>query len=220
MNIVVRALSVCCLAAVPSFFAGASSSAQANEWHFKATLDGKQIGYHRFAVNDRASDKELTSEARFTVKLLFITAYRYEHDSRELWRDGCLHRIDARTDDNGKRNAVSGSQDAAHFKVVVGASSAELDACVLTFAYWNPQILKENRLLNPQTGEHVPVKIERVGTEMLSVRGVERAAERYRLLGDAKIGGKLVIDLWYADKNWLALESTTEDGRLLRYQLQ
>lgn len=203
-----------------SFITTASSSASADEWRFKVLLDGKAIGYHVFSINDRESHKELVSEARFNVKLLFITAYRYAHDSREQWRDGCLERIAAQTDDNGERISVNGSQSDRGFLITTGKQSKELEPCVLTFAYWNPRMLEETHLLNPQTGEYVPVRIRHVGSESISVRGVSRTAERFHLAGDAKIGGKLDIDLWYsADKQWLALESTT-DGRRLRYQLQ
>jgi hypothetical protein len=203
--------------ALTSFSAAASS---VDEWRFGVTLDGKSIGYHHFQISERNSHRELVSEARFNVKLLFINAYRYAHDSREQWREGCLHRIAARTDDNGKRNAVNGDLGESGFRIATNGQSAELGPCVMTFAYWDPRMLDATRLLNPQTGEYVPVRIARVGSETLSVRGTNVPANRFRLLGDAKIGGKLVIDLWYSERQeWLALESTTEDGRRLRYEL-
>jgi len=50
----------------------------------------------------------------------------------------------------------------------------------------------------------------------LTVRGEPVAAYRYRLSGE-----DLKIDLWYSpDNHWLALESTLEGGRKLRYRMQ
>jgi hypothetical protein len=74
---------------------------------------------------------------------------------------------------------------------------------VLSFAYWNPRILGEKRLLNAQTGELEPVSVSRLGEE------------RYRIAGRT-----LVIDLRYAGGEWVALETTARGGRRLRYQLE
>ncbi|HYM35157.1 MAG TPA: DUF6134 family protein, partial [Steroidobacteraceae bacterium] len=158
-----------------------TTHATADELRFTVSLDGKPIGYHRFQLRGDDVERELLSEARFNVKVLFINAYRYEHDDHELWRDGCLQRIDARTDDNGTRRSVRGSQTSTAFKVAAGDRTDELSSCVITFAYWNPRILDATHLLNPQTGEYVPVHVVRLGTDSITVQGAPRTAERYRL---------------------------------------
>jgi hypothetical protein len=180
----------------------AASAAQGatREWHFDVSLDGRAIGEHRFVLREDAERRELLSEARFRVKILFYEAYRYDHRAEERWRGDCLESLDARTDDNGE------------LKVVTASDAAPLADCVQTFAYWNPSILEARRLLNPQTGEYVDVTVQRIGRE--TVDG--QPAERYRLLG----GGRtpLSIDLWYSpSRDWLALESLTPEGRRLRY---
>ena len=201
--------------------ATAMNARPVDEWRFSVSLDGKPIGYHRFELVERGAERELRSEARFTVKVLFFDAYRYAHDNRELWRGDCLAQIEARTDDNGTRKVVRGTQAVAGFVVSTAQRVIELDSCVRTFAYWNPQILAATHLLNPQTGEYVPVRVVHLGADTLAIRGVAQATERYRLVGDAAGGERLQIDLWYSpSQEWLALESTTQDGRRLRYQLQ
>ena len=98
--------------------------------------------------------------------------------------------------------------------MTTGGAVAAIEPCVQTFAYWNPRILDATRLLNPQTGEYLPVQVLALGRESL---GEYPDAQRYRLLGDA--GGKpLHIDLWYTPaREWLALESRTPEGRRVRY---
>ena len=178
------------------------------------SLDGKPIGEHRFVLRERAGRRELTSEANFRVRFLFIDAYRYQHHAHEVWRGDCLERLDARTDDNGNEVAVTGERAGPGFRVTTGGAVAGIEHCVQTFAYWNPRILDAKRLLNPQTGEYLPVQVVALGRESL---GEYPDAQRYRLLGDA--GGKpLHIDLWYTPaREWLALESRTPEGRRLRY---
>lgn len=182
----------------------ATATAQSQKWDFQVFLDDQPIGYHHFALRDlrdAGSERELKSEARFDVKLLFITAYRYAHDATEHWRGNCLAQINARTDDNGAKSEV-------------GAEPK--DGCVMSFAYWNPEMLQQTRLLNAQTGKLETISITPQGEEKISVRGTPTLAKRYRITGP-----KHPIDLWYgADRSWLALQSTQESGRRLRYQLK
>ena len=85
----------------------------------------------------------------------------------------------------------------------------------MTFAYWNPRILEAKQLLNSQTGRFEPVTVERQAEEPLSVRGRIEPAIKYLLSGE-----KLKIELWYSrDMQWLGLQSMTDGGRKLRYQL-
>jgi hypothetical protein len=217
-------LATACTALLPA--AASATSGDTNEWRFNVLLDGKPIGYHRFALNERGAERELRSEARFNVKILFINAYTYAHTANERWQGECVSQLEARTNDNGDNIRVTGTRSDAQFVVAAGAVTAALAPCVQTFAYWNPQILTATRLLNPQTGEYVPVRVTHTGVETIEVRGRQVTAERYRIASEATSSEPLQIDLWYStdrnpkSKQWLALESIAEGGRRLRYQMQ
>ncbi len=129
----------------------------ASEWRFTAYLDDKPIGYHRFALSEENGERRLVSEARFDVKFLFVSAYRYAHDNREYWRGDCLARIEAVTDANGKNYRVRGHLSNDEFEVDTGREQTALPACVMSFAYWNPLFLQQPRLLNAQNGEYLDV---------------------------------------------------------------
>lgn len=86
-----------------------SAGAQTRTWAFRAYLDGKAIGYHRFVLHELGQQRELTSEARFEVKLLGFSAYRYAHDAIERWEGDCLKELTARTDERSQLlNAQTG----------------------------------------------------------------------------------------------------------------
>jgi hypothetical protein len=185
------------------------------EWRFRVLLDGSEVGTHTFRVAERDGERRVESDARVTVKLLFINAYTYAHEARERWQGDCLTQLEARTDDNGKRIAVRGAGNGAKFEIEV-PRGAQLPACVMSFAYWNPAMLEQPRLLNVQTGELTDVRIEPLGEETVRVRGVATNARRYALHAP-----KFRIDLWYAaGEDWVQLESRTESGRMLRYEIQ
>ena len=195
----------------------ASLPAVANKtWDFRVFLDQKEIGTHRFDLVDRDGERELTSEARMAVKLLFVTAYSYDHHDVEHWNGDCLSKLSSTTDDNGDKHRVDVQRRDGETVVQTLDGTQRLGQCVLTFAYWNPAMLQQTELLNSQDGEHVKVKITDAGADAIVVRGVKTPARRYELRSE-----KLSIDLWYSEQQeWLALESKTERGQKLIYRLK
>lgn len=195
----------------------AAASAQAEVWDFKVYLDDTPVGFHRFTVNQTGGGKQVHSEAKFDVKFLMVTAYRYFHEAKESWQGACLQALTAQTDDNGDKTSVQGAEKGNAFDLAVNQKPVALPDCVWTFAYWNPAMLEQKQLLNPQTGEYLPVKFELKGVEPIAASGKDRLAKHYLL--DA---GKFQIELWYAadDQRWLALDSKLENGRRLRYRIE
>ncbi len=203
------------LGVVLSLASNAVASPVDRSWDFSVMLDGSKIGYHRFELTEDNGQRRLTSEAKFDVRFLFINAFRYRHTNTEVWSDGCLERLEANTRANGKELYVSGLRADGGFVVDDGKQRNALDDCVMTFAYWNPEFLRQPRLLNPQSGEYLDVEVERVGLEPIVVRGEEIPASVYRVTAS-----KMELKLWYSEDNeWLALESVAKGGRILRYEL-
>ncbi len=181
------------------------------EWRFDATLDGRPIGVHTFRVSELDGNVEVDSRARFDVRVLGFSLYSYDHHARETWKDGCLVALDSRTDDNGSTTIVSGARGEEGFELKRGDATTRLPPCTMTFAYWNPAIRSQSRLLNPQTGEYLDVAVEAAGATNLD----GRQSTRYVLRGT-----NLEIELWYGagDDRWLALESRTSGGGLVSYR--
>ncbi len=203
------------LAAAGALMVAVPAAAQSKVWDFRAFLDDSPIGHHRFTLAGDGAAREVKIETRFEVKVLFITAYRYTHDATERWRGNCLDSLNARTDDNGERSVVEAAGSGDGVAVSVGTARETLPGCVMSFAYWNPQILRQSRLLNAQTGKYEAVKVAALGEETITVRGAPVTAKRYRITGP-----KNPIDLWYSlSDEWLALESTVGGSRRLRYSL-
>lgn len=194
----------------------AATASTGQEWRFRVLLDEREVGDHVFRVEERGGERRVTSDARFAVKFLFIDAYTYTHQARERWQGDCLTAIESRTDDNGRQLAVQGVRSSGRFEVAAGNAQTALPECVMSFAYWNPAMLHQARLLNAQTGELLDVRVEPLGEETVAVRGASLAARRYALHAP-----DFRIDVWYASGNrWVRLESRTDGGRLLRYLIQ
>lgn len=188
----------------------------AKSWNFRAYLDGEPLGYQRFTLTPQGEQRELRSEARFEVKVLFITAYKYRHDATERWQGDCLRSITSRTDDDGELVSLKSQREGERLSITSTKGGEVLDGCVMTFAYWNPAILRQSRLIDPQTGKIERVNFAMLGEETIEVRGKPVQAKHYRLSGPER-----PIDLWYgADGEWLALQSTVGGGRKLSYRME
>ena len=193
-----------------------SSSLMAQEWAFDVYLDKSKIGKHTFTYDNNL----LTSRAKFNVKVLFINAYKYDHTSKERWQDDCLEGIEVNTTEDKLTTKVNGKKTSIGFEVSDGKSNQTLPACTMTFAYWNPKILSQNKLLNPQNAEYLDTHFEKQANESIMVKGKPTDTTHYKLTGSLNGKNKLNIELWYNQKNeWVALKSITPEGYNIIYKL-
>lgn len=195
----------------------ASSALQSDtagrELNFRVLLDRREIGWHRYVLRDAGEATEVESRAEFDVRFLFLNAYRYRHAARERWRGPCLDALESRTETNGDVDEVAATARGDTLVVAGPSGDAHHAGCVMSFAYWDPRILGASKLLNPQTGELLPVSVADRGAEVVDVAGRRVAATRHRLSAPG-----LQIDLWYADGQWIALEAPAPGGLMLRYE--
>jgi hypothetical protein len=190
--------------------------AEAKEWSFEVWLDKQKIGSHTFVLNQ----DQLHSRANFKVKVLFINAYRYQHQADETWKGACLNNLKAHTEENKEITEVTGLQQGNQFLVEKNGKKQSLPACVMTFAYWNPDILKQQRLLNPQNAEYLDISVSDEGKQSMTVKGQSINVHQYHLTGRYQGKDKLNITLWYDDQQeWVALESVTPEGYKIIYKL-
>ncbi len=182
---------------------------------FQVFLNDREIGFHDFTFRDGPNGRTVESEARFNVKVLFLNAFRYEHQHVERWSNGCLVEISARTDNNGQDFAVRGNADANRFLVDSPQGTAELNGCVQSFAYWNPELRKAERLLNSQTGEYLDVQVSDLGVDTITIGSQELTIERLRLTAK-----DTDIEIGYDARTgeWVALDTRLKKGRVLSYR--
>jgi hypothetical protein len=185
-------------------------------WNFQALLDGKPIGTHRFSISAQGDERTLVSVADLTVKFLGLTVYRYRHKATEQWRGDCLRALSATTDDDGQLSSVRSAQDGNVFSVMT-PTAVSVPGCVMSYAYWNPAMRAQTRLLNAQTGRLDTVSIVRVDSAAKAgAHGLPSGAMKFRINGQTN-----PIDVWYsAQGEWIGLDANVRGGHTLSYRLQ
>ena len=215
MRFAIRSLTLLFLSVV-----GLNAYGQLNEqhktWRFDVYLDDKPIGYHQFVFSQIDNESHMKITAEFDVRFLFFSVYTYAHDNTEVWQGNCLASLRSNTLDNGEKVFVELTRENDSTLIKSSKGVSQISQCIRSFAYWNPEILDTSQLLNAQTGELIDIEFSYIGNETIRLNDQQLNSKRYRILGE-----NLSIDLWYSSNNhWLALQSTTEDGYQLRYQLQ
>ncbi len=198
-----------------SFSAATEKVPASGEWNFTALLDGNPIGSHRFTVTSKGDERVVVSDAEFAVKMLGFTAYRYRHHAEEQWQGECLVALATTTDDDGKPLGVRGEKQGDALVIRGTNESPSVKGCVMTFAYWNPALKSQTRLIDPQTGKLESVQVKSNGGGTIDVHGKPVEATGFRITGT-----KHPIDVWYGPQgDWVGLDSTVAGGRKLSYRL-
>ncbi|MDQ8020811.1 MAG: DUF6134 family protein [Moraxellaceae bacterium] len=213
-------LAVATLACAPA--GHAELALQASQWDFAVTLDGKPIGRHRFvlsASDEQSGDWQLDSRAEYDVRILGIVVYRYRHEARERWREGCLAALSSRTDDDGDLSVVESRRDGSTLRVSTTRDKARQDAvvpgCAFSYAYWNPGLRSQSRLLNPQTGKLDAVSIAPARSTTLLVAGQQVVATGWQLQGPEG-----PLEVWYDSRGrWIGLDALVSGKHALSYRL-
>jgi hypothetical protein len=190
----------------------AAVPASAREWHFDVSVDGLSIGSHDVVLRENGDARTVQSDMHFG--LLGVNAY--QQHAEETWQANCLTRLDTRTEEKGNVTTVTGRLNADGFAIDGPRGHERLAPCVMSFAYWNPAVLKQAHLLNVQTGVWTPVTVQPLGKEQIEIRGSSVAADHFRIDTERNR-----IELWYSsEREWIGLRSTTRDGHVLTYRLR
>ena len=201
-----------------SLFLLLSSFLSAKEFNFKVLLNDKDIGHHRFSVEDQT----VKSNAAFDVKLWIIPAYKYRHKATETNFNGCLTSLQSETQDGADNFALKTIEATPNFKILVNQKEITHASCMQTFRYWDINFTQQKTAINPQDGKLFTLNFTHDGTEPINSLGKSIRANKYTLKALEDQDEKFHIELWYHPETqaWLQLKSYVKDDNVLTYVLQ
>jgi len=181
---------------------------------FSVMRDGSRIGEHELRFKQSGPELEVDIAIELVVKVVFVTAYRYEHHNRERWRDGRLMGFTSRTNDNGERHRVRADRQDDIIRVEGSDGVIEAPGDTLPTTYWKRRMVQDERWIDTQHGRIVESRVEPRGEETVGLPRGKGEAARYALRGD------LDLDLWYRGEGWVSLAFEAEDGSRITYRLE
>lgn len=150
---------------------------------------------------------EVRTDVELKVKLGFIPVFKYRHEAREIWRDGRLVAVEARTNDDGDKRDVE--LRCTDFCVQTAPQETRFDAPIWPASHWNRAALEKGALYNTTKGGLMDVTVTRLGADGFEQAGRSVEGEGYRIEGSVPYelyfdGERLVGARFYLRGNTLS----------------
>jgi hypothetical protein len=191
-----------------------ATAAQPTTTDIKFTImrKGEQIGTHSIELRQAGVETTVSSATSVIVKVLFVTAYRYEHTSTERWIDGHLVSLNSITDDNGTKHKLDLGSKGSGLLIQVDGKSTQLDKSIVPASLWNPAIIRQSIALDAVDGKVMPITVVDGGME--SITSQDRPVHHFTINCSYK------QDVWYDEQGRLVhAQFVGSDGSIITYVL-
>jgi hypothetical protein len=186
------------------------------DWRFRIDRKGKPIGNQRYVVTLGADGREMTVSvtASMAVKVAFVTAFRYEQNAEEVWRDGLLQSLDSVTNDDGQEARVTARRVDDRIELTgPGGPFVAAGDLLTTNSVWHPVFVTRRNVIDPSDGTVVGLVIHDRGIETVDDGGGRgQEAKRYDFITPYLAGR-----LWYGADDRLVGALVERKGEVLRY---
>ena len=130
---------------------------------FRIIRDGDDIGSHALEAVLGAGGMEMRITIRIAVKVLGVTAYRYEMDNREVWKSGQLILLDSKVNDDGDRDFAKAERSGDVLNIEGSRYSGIADGAAATTSYFVTDFLKRTPWISTQSGKPLPISVRADG---------------------------------------------------------
>ena len=176
--------------------------------------NGEQIGTHKVELRRTGKETAVNVATNVEVKVLFITAYRFQYTGTERWVNGRLVALNSETDDNGTQHKLTAALKGPGLEVEADGKAAQVDKNIIPGSLWNPELVRQSVMLDTQTGQVMPISVVDGGSEQVTVETGPAPAHRYT------IKGKFSQDVWYDSRGRLVhSQFVGPDGSVISYEL-
>ena len=182
---------------------------------FDIVRNGEKIGTHIYHFKKIGTVTEVRIKTDIAYKLLFITLYRFQHQSLEVWKNKRLTLLESITNDNG--NSVKLRVYLAKNSLIVKTKDGKqhVEREIIPASLWNLQLVAQHKTLATVSGKVKKFRAKYVGDELLKAGDRNRNTRHFRLIGEFQ------RDLWYDENNVLvSARLEADDGSTVEYILK
>ncbi|HSE79136.1 MAG TPA: DUF6134 family protein [Alphaproteobacteria bacterium] len=155
----------------------------APDLRYRVFRERSEIGAHDIFMRGAPDSRTVETKIRLEVKIAFITAFRYLHESTEAWRDGKLQSLVSRTDDNGEKRELVGASVGDGVRIVGPMGPFVARSHLMTSnGFWSAEFVRQTSLINAAEGGEVGISAKRLGEEEIPTRRGPVRAEKHRFL--------------------------------------
>ena len=121
----------------------------------KATYDifrkNKVIGIYEILFSENDGNLSVETNINIEVKIFFVSAYKFSHQSKEIWKDGNFIRIDGHSDFEDEREYFIEGEVKDDFLFASGMDGKlKLDNNLIPSNYWNIDVMYQDEIFDTQ----------------------------------------------------------------------
>ncbi len=182
---------------------------------FTVLREGDPIGSHVLSFEKNSDALVVTIQTKIEVKVLFITAYHFDHEGREVWRNGRLVELSSNTDDDGTKHTLAVKANGNELTIMGDGQASTAAARIIPASLWHEGILAGGAILNTLHGKQMNITVRDGGRENVTVAGQTVSACHYIIEGD------LQRELWFDDNQVLVrVRFNGSDDSMIEYVLR
>src|SRR5271163_222927 len=122
---------------------GALGEPMAETYKFAIIREGAQIGTSTMNIQKNGPETIVDTATLVEVKILGLTAYRFEFSSNERWVDGRLIALTAQTDDNRTKHSLNVGSNDKKLTAEADGKKTSLDPNTLPWSPWNAKLVNQ-----------------------------------------------------------------------------
>ena len=177
------------------------------EIKFDVIRKNKVIGSHEIKFTENNGSLLVETNINIKLKVFFVTAYKFSHQSTETWSEGNFIKIDGHTDFEDEREYFIKGQDNGDFFLASGMDGKlELDKNILPSNFWNIDVLKQKEIFDTQKGIVRMIEVEDLGYEKIEINGDKIKCKKITFNASSNpkdIGPFPEYTLWYNENDEL-----------------
>jgi len=162
---------------------------------FDINRSGDTIGTETVDIEQQDDTITVKAKTDVSVKILFVEAYRYELSSNEVWKNGQLIAFKSHTNDNGTKHSVEVTAANDKLSMEADGKHSDLPKSAVPASLWRKETLRSPDAFEPDTGNHLSLKMTDLGTDSVTVNGITYQAHHYKIADTLK--GTYMRELWY-----------------------
>tara|TARA_B100001964_G_scaffold169485_1_gene186415 strand:+ start:337 stop:1017 length:681 start_codon:yes stop_codon:yes gene_type:complete len=187
------------------------------EVKFDVIRKNKVIGSHEITFTKNNEILLVKTNVDIEVKILFVSAYEFAHQSTETWINGDFTEIVAHTDFEDEREYFIKGQDNNDSFLAFGMNGKlNLDKNILPSNFWNIDVLNQKEIFDTQKGIVRTIDVEELGYEEIKVnkKNVKCNKFIFNASSNSKDKGPFPeYTLWYDENDELMKFQFKDEGR-------
>jgi hypothetical protein len=139
---------------------------------YEAFVDGARSGTQAIDFVSRPNGFTATSALSISVTVALVTAYRYQQNGQQDWQNGMLVGFEYLTNDDGAVSRVAARRDIDRFVVTGPRGEYAAPGNVNSSGFWYSGIVKCPQLVDPETGDLVPLSVQPLAAKSAKIARV------------------------------------------------